>query len=141
MKRRLTEVAVFNAVRNHLVDGGYETFQLVTPGGQAPFCVTVKIAGRKCIRVPDLITTKAGTVYVGELKPSFSIADQQKLGAILQDSDALVQLRRFAKSSPTAPVIGLLCHSQTGHAPVDEVDQWIFDLDGNCVVVPSARPR
>lgn len=133
----LTEMMIFNIVRAYLVRERYVTLQLVSPGGQAPFGLSVVTNGKKSTKYPDMITMKDDIIFVGEIKPGFSRSDKEKLELII--GTASLQLRDLVsryfnldtKSSRICPV---LCHSNVIHPVIPHFEQWIAKVDGSICV-------
>lgn len=125
----LSELQVFNAVRQRLRELDATVLQLVAPGGQAPLGVTIsKPQGRRTC-YPDLIAHMDHPLLIGEMKPRYSAADHQKVVSMKTfGSTALFGLlRRQQPRLVATEIAGLLCHSQTNYPELDDVGQWVFD--------------
>lgn len=127
----LSEMQVFNAVRQRLRELDATVLQLVAPGGQAPLGITILTPNGRRTCYPDLIAHMGSCLLVGEMKPRYSEADHRKVVSMATHGSAalLGLLRRQQPRLAATEIVGLLCHSQTNYPQLDDVGQWVFGED------------
>ena len=84
---------------------------------------------------PDLICHDFGRVFVGEVKPSYSEADAQKLLEIMSSEDAVLQIFAALKNRGheldcNASLSPLLIHSELKPIVNHSITQLVFVEDG-----------
>lgn len=128
----MDEMDVFNATRSHLRNLAASVFQMVPPGGQAPFSITFHDGNRRRTCYPDFLVVHAGQILVGEMKPRYSVADYRKLIEVTsfgaEQTRGLLMRNGYA-IPPNIDVVGVLCHAQSTAPPVPRIDQWIFSAE------------
>jgi len=85
---KISELEVFNKLRYSLDASRVRVVQLVPPGGQAPLSVSFR--GQEGVRrtvFPDMISYADQNIFIGELKPTYSKADADKLLCIKNSPD------------------------------------------------------
>lgn len=140
---KLTEREIFNRARAWFSAEQMEVIQVVPPGGQAAVSLTLRGGDRLRTVVPDVLVAKGTSLWVGEMKSGFSVADAQKLKDILGDEAARTQLYRLADRRLAGyfldppSLVGVLLHSDVRRIPVPDLAQWIFGPE-SCVFLPPA---
>ena len=135
----LSEMQIFNAVRQRLRELDATVLQLVAPGGQAPLGINITTPNGRKNCYPDLIAYLDGHLLVGEMKPRYSKADHEKVVLMkTYGSKALLGLlhRRYPLLL-VDNVVGLLCHSQVRFPQTDDVGQWVFGSDQQIVALEN----
>jgi hypothetical protein len=90
------EVRVANALRIYLLSERKTIIQLVTSGAQAPYSITYTDSeGHRKTIFPDLLCWDGQAAYVGEIKPSFSQQDRDKLIALMNSNDGEIRVRHL----------------------------------------------
>lgn len=123
---------MINALREFLLARGDSIFQLVPPGGQAPFSFTFFNEERRRKTVyPDLICIEKTALVIGECKASFSKNDYRKLFELKMFG--VPQIKKFWKqriaqklSENDSEIKFVLCHGGSRVEPVEAVHQWIL---------------
>ena len=93
------ETNIANLLYQYLINKDFTIIQLVTPGGQATYSIryTSLESCKKKIIFPDLIALSEKIVLVGEIKPTFSQADERKLIGFAKSIDGEVNLKALAE--------------------------------------------
>lgn len=132
------ETRVANAVYKYLQDLKADVVQLVPPGGQARVSITFSANGAKRTIYPDVLALFEGMIWVGEMKPRFSLADKRKLIELRTSSDGIDSVRSVVSRYLRTPCDGFplsfcLFHGDV-HADEDpEIAQLCFGADGTVI--------
>jgi hypothetical protein len=129
------ETRIANSVYRYLKDINADVIQLVAPGGQAKVSITFLFNGKRRTVFPDLLAIIDDFIFIGEMKPRFSIADKIKLNELRYSSDGLDSIRKvFArylqKPCDDLPIIFCLIHGDMKSVTDPEIVQLCFDDDG-----------
>ena len=91
------EVEVSNLISRYFEDNAYSIVQLICPGAQASLSIryTNQKGNRKVLAFPDVIAIKDDTIYIGEMKPKFSVRDKAKLLDMKYSIDAEEKIKNL----------------------------------------------
>lgn len=129
------ETRIANFAFKYLCDIGAQVVQLVPPGGQARISVTFTLDGVRRTIFPDMLAIFYGAIWVGEMKPRFSIVDKRKLLKLKHSIDGVASVRDVISRNVLAPVEGTAVHFCLIHGDVHsdqdpDISQLCFDADG-----------
>lgn len=138
------ETQLANKLRSYLIQNNLKIVQLVSPGGQCHFSLTylLKNSQEKRTCFPDLICFSDTEIWIGEIKPSFSLEDKQKLMQIKDSQDAESGLKSYLKrkykvSFNNHNVIYNLIHADPQNRSDDFCVQLIFTEDSLNILRPD----
>ena len=126
------ELKIANSLKSYLSENQFKVLQLVHPGGQATYSLAyTNINGSIAHCFPDVIAIQGQRIFLGEIKPKYSVQDKKKLLKIcssLDGKDNLVSLVRKItgiKEPSRFYVWPIIIHGDKTTKPDDELDQLI----------------
>ena len=132
------ETRVANAVYQYLIKSNATVIQFVPPGGQARVSLTYSTENGKRTIYPDLIAIVEGAIWVGEMKPRFSLADKEKLLKLQMSQDGEIVVRsavsrNLRSSCDGLPVRYCLFHGDVNASADSAIAQICFGADGSFI--------